>query len=131
MLGWLVPILLTKKINKMVRVTGYNIRERKDGTKFVTLELTGGLELVQSQTTGNFYATIRKCNIPSTFSEEIAKIMIGSELDGDIVRIQVDSYEYLNKRTGEIMTLTHSYAYKPKGAVELIGHTKVSNLESA
>ena len=68
---------------------------------------------------------------PSTFSEEIAKMMIGSELDGEIVRIQVDSYEYLNKRTGELMMLSHSYAYRPKGSLELIGNTKVSNLETA
>lgn len=114
----------------MVKVTGYVIRERKDdGTTFIALELTGGLELIQSQETGNFYATVRKCNIPSTFSEEVAKMMIGSELNGDVVRVTVDPYEFQNTRTGEIMTLTHSYAYRPAGALELIGHTQVSNLQ--
>jgi hypothetical protein len=115
----------------MVKVTGYNIRERKDGTTFVTLELTGGLELVQSETTGKFYATIRKCNIPSTFSEQIAKMMVGTEIEGEVVRIAVDPYEFVNPKTGELITLQHSYAYRPKGAVELIGHTKVNNLEMA
>lgn len=114
----------------MVKVTGYAIRERKDdGTKFIVLELTGGLELIQSQETGGFYATVRKCIIPSTFSEEVAKMMVGSELEGEIVRVTVDPYEFQNPRTGEIMTLTHSYAYRPAGAVELIGHTQISNLQ--
>ncbi|WP_276133511.1 hypothetical protein [Polluticoccus soli] len=109
----------------MVKITGYALRERKDGTPFVTLQLTGGVELVQSQATGNFYATVRKCNIPATFPEDVAKMMIGQQLDGEIVRVQVDPYEYLNQRTGEVMMLTHSYAYRPKGAIELIGHTPV------
>lgn len=115
----------------MVKVTGYNIRDRKDGTSFVTLELTGGLELVQSETTGKFYATIRKCNIPSTFSENIAKMMLGSEIEGEVIRVEVDPYDFVNPRTGEVVILQHSYAYRPKGAVELIGHTKVNNLEMA
>jgi hypothetical protein len=115
----------------MVKVTGFNIRERKDGTTFVTLELTGGLELVQSETTGKFYATIRKCNIPSTFSEQIAKMMVGTEIEGEVIRIAVDPYDFVNPKTGELITLQHSYAYRPKGAVELIGHTKVNNLEMA
>lgn len=116
----------------MVKVTGYAIREKKDdGTKFIALELTGGLELIQSQQTGNFYATVRKCNIPSTLTEDVAKMMIGSELNGDVVRVSVDAYDFINPRTGEIMSLTHSYAYRPAGAVELIGHTQVSNLEMA
>lgn len=115
----------------MVTVTGYNIRQKKDGTTFVSLEITGGLELIQSQTTGGFYATIRKCNIPSTLTEEVAKLMIGSQMEGDIVRTQVEPYQYVNPRTGELMTLTHSYAYRPKGSVELIGETHLNQMELA
>jgi hypothetical protein len=115
----------------MVRVTAYNTRQRKDGTSFISLELTGGLELVQSQTTGKFYATIRKCSIPSTFDEDIAKMMIGTQIDGEIVRVTVDPYEFVNPRTGEVMLLQHSYAYRPVGAVELIGHTQVRELAAA
>ena len=55
----------------MVKVTNYAVRERKDGTTFIALEITGGLEIQQSQTTGNFYATVKKCSIPSTFDENI------------------------------------------------------------
>ena len=113
----------------MVTVTNYAVRTKKDGTTFIVLELNGGLELVQSQTTGGFYATVRKCTIPSTFDEPVAKMMIGQQLDGDIVRVSVDPYDYTNKRTGEIMVLQHSYAYRPKGSVELLGETRVPDME--
>jgi hypothetical protein len=112
----------------MVKVTGYVIRKRKDGTNFVSLEISGGLELVQSQTTGKFYATLRKCTIPSTFDENIARMMVGSEMPGDVVRTQSDPYEYVNPRTGEVMLLHHTYAYRPVGSMELIGHSQVRDL---
>ena len=115
----------------MVKVTSYKEVAKKDGSSFISLELIGGLELVQSQSTGNYYACVRKCSIPSTFDKSIAKSMIGETVEGEIVRISVEPYEYLNKNTGELMMLQHSYAYRPKGAVELIGETQVQELEAA
>lgn len=112
----------------MVTVTAYKVHTRKDETKFITLELTGGLEMVQSATTGKFYATVRKCNIPSTFDETTASMLIGTQMDGNIVRVSSDPYEYVNKRTGEVLTLSHSYAYRPTGAIEAIGNTRVENI---
>ena len=113
----------------MVTVTNFMERQRKDGSSFVVLEITGGLELVQSSSTGSFYATVRKCTIPSTFSVEIAKGMIGTQISGDIVRVEVPSYEYINKRSGEVMTLQHGYSYQPEGSLSLIGQSRVTDLE--
>ena len=115
----------------MVTVTNYAIRQTNDDRIFVALELTGGVELVQSQSTGNFYATVRKCSIPSTFEENIAKMMIGQQIEGDIVRVEADPYDFVNKQTGEVMTLQHSFAYRPKGSIEVIGETKVQDLQMA
>jgi hypothetical protein len=115
----------------MVTVTGYAQRQRKDGTSFFVLELNGGLELVQSLTTGKFYATSKKCTMPSTFDETTAELMIGEKVDGEIVRINCEPYEYVNKRTGEVLKLSHSFAYRPKGAIELVGETKVEIPEFA
>jgi len=109
----------------MVTVTGYKEIAKKDGGTFISLELSGGLELVQSSSSGGFYATVRKVRIPSTFDETIAKMMIGQQIEGSIERVTVPPYEFVNKRTGEVMTLQHSYTYRPKGAVETIGQTQV------
>ena len=47
-LGALINIIISfKKIN-MVTVSNYALRVRKDGSTFVVLELTGGLEIIQS-----------------------------------------------------------------------------------
>ena len=115
----------------MVTITNYSERTRKDGTTFIALELSGGVELVQSGNSGRFYATIRKTSIPSTFDETIAKGLIGSQMPGSIVRVQVDPYQFVNQRTGEVLTLQHSFSYQPEGSTELIGQTQISKLEMA
>lgn len=115
----------------MVQVTNFHEVETKEGKTFISLELTGGLELIQSQTTGKFYATVRKCRIPSTFDANIAQLMVGAQLDGDIVRVETDPYEYVNKRTGEVLILQHSYAYKPIGSMDLVGHSLVQEIQMA
>ena len=115
----------------MVTVTNYSERNRKEGTTFIALEISGGVELVQSNNTGKFYATVRKTSIPSTFDETIAKGLIGSQMKGDVVRVQVDPYDFVDKRSGEIIKLQHSYSYQPEGSIELIGQTQVNNLQMA
>ena len=115
----------------MVTVTNYSTRVRKDGTTFIALEISGGVELVQSNNTGKFYATVRKTSIPSTFDETIAKGLIGSQMKGDVVRVQVDAYDFVNPKTGEIIKLQHSYAYSPEGSTELIGSSRVESLQMA
>ena len=115
----------------MVTVTNYLSRERKDGSKFIVLELTGGVELVQSQETGKFYATARRTTIPCTFDETIAKGLVGTQMNGDVVRVQVEAYDFIIPKTGEIIQLQHSYAYSPEGSTELIGSSRVESLQMA
>ena len=110
----------------MVKITGYREVEKQDGTTFISLELTGGLEMVQSSNTGRLYATVRRTRIPSTFDADTAKRLIGQELKGDIVRVSCDPYEYASPTTGEVMMLQHTYAYQPEGSMELIGKEPVN-----
>lgn len=114
----------------MVTVTGYKVRKNKDGQEFISLELCGSLELIQSQSTGNFYATVRRCNIPSTFNETVARMMVGTTMAGDVVRVACDPYDYTVKKTGEQITLGYTYAYRPQGAVETIGAGSVEIVEN-
>lgn len=92
---------------------------------FVLLEISGGLEFIQSAGTGRFYATTRKCRIPSTFNSEVAKMMIGSTVPGKVVRVECPTYEYIVPNSGEVVKLSHSYAYQPEGSMELVGQTEV------
>lgn len=97
----------------MVTVNAYHIRQNNEGKPFIALELLGDLEMVQGSKTGRFYATAKKCTVGSTFTEEVAKTLVGKQLPGRIDRVQSEPYEYTIKESGEVITLTHSYAYVP------------------
>jgi hypothetical protein len=56
--------------------------------------------------------------------------MIGQRIDGDIVKVIVPAYDYTNPRTGEVMTLQHSFSYIPKDSQERVGLTPVERVMS-
>lgn len=116
----------------MVTITNFHEVERKDGTTFISLELTGQAELLQSETTRKWYAKARRCRIPTTFDATIAKSLIGQQLPGEILKTICQPYEYVNPRTGEVMMLQHSYSYSQDSNPDnAVGHTIVSMLEVA
>ena len=98
----------------MVKIKKYHVRTNSEGNSFITLELEGGLEMVQSQETGKFYATVRHCSISTTFDEETAKSLIGSTMPGKVARVKSAQYDYTIKSTGEVIQLAHSYQYQPE-----------------
>lgn len=100
----------------MVTIINCHLRQNKDGKSFVALELQGDVEMVQSLGTGKFYATARRCSIPSTFTEEAATALIGKELPGSIVRTACEAYDYKVPETGEVIRLSHTYQYLPPEA---------------
>lgn len=98
----------------MVTVKDYHLRKNAEGQPYVSLELIGRVELVQSQNTGRFYATQRRCFIYSTFDEKTAIDLIGSDFPGSIVRVSCDPYEYVIPENGQKAVLTHRYMYVPE-----------------
>ena len=97
----------------MVTITGYTKRQNAEGKEFFTLNLMGGIELVKSSKTGNFYATAWKSSITSTFNEDVCKSLIGTKLPGTVQKTECESYEYAIPSTGEIVMLTHKYLFNP------------------
>lgn len=100
----------------MVSIIDYALRENKEGKSFVSLKLEGDPEFIQSMETGRFYLTAKRCSVSSTFNEETAKSLIGTRLPGSIVRVPCEQYDYTIPDTGEVISLTHSYAYQPPEA---------------
>ncbi len=100
----------------MVTVKQYAVRPTKDGREFIALILQGGLSLVQSKNTGNFYATVKQCSIPSTFDEATAKSFIGERIPGTVQKKECDAFQWVNKETGEVIELAHRWVYVPEGA---------------
>ncbi len=109
---------------KKVMVTAYHLRQRNDGGEFVSLTLIGALEVIVSERTGRMYATTRKVSMPSTLDVNVAAMMVGTQLDGDIVRVPCDPYEYKTKN-GDVLSLAYRYAYQPPGSKETVGYGEV------
>ena len=97
----------------MVTITNVHLRKGGNGN-FMSLELQGDVELIQSMTTGRHYATAKKCFISSTFSEEQAKTLVGSKLPGSVIKVESDPYDFTIPETGEVVQLAHSYTYAPE-----------------
>ena len=102
----------------MVRIIGYKERNKDDGSSFFVLELQGGIEMVKSKETGNFYATAKKAFIPSTFDEATCSALVGSEMDGKIVKEACEEFTYTIKETGEEVTLQHRWVYSSDEVVK-------------
>jgi hypothetical protein len=107
------PLLSNLKFFIMVTVENYAVRQNSNGESFVALILQGDLELVQSSSTGKFYATARRCSISSTFNESTAALLIGRQIPGTIQKESCEPYEYVIQETGEKITLQFRYVYSP------------------
>lgn len=104
----------------MVTVINFKERNKEDGTSFFVLEIQGGLEMVRSQSTGQFYATAKKAYLPSTFDAMTCQALVGTQMPGSIEKEECEPYEYTVQSTGEIITLSHRYCYVPEEAVKPI-----------
>ncbi|WP_313004218.1 hypothetical protein [Chryseobacterium gleum] len=101
----------------MVRIISYKARQREDGTTFCALEVQGGIEMVLSQKTNQYYATAKKTFISSTFDEETCKALIGTELQGNVQKEECEPYEYIIKETGESIIMQHRFVYLLESSV--------------
>lgn len=95
----------------MVTIINFKERLTEEGKNFFVLEAQGGIEMIQSKVTGNFYATAKKAFIPATFDEATCKALVGTQMQGEIIKEECDPYEYVNKETGEVIMLSHRYVY--------------------
>jgi len=97
----------------MVTITNYTKRKKEDGTTFCVLEINSGIELIQSKSTGQYYATAKKCYIPATFDEAVCRSLKGTMMQGCIKKVECEPYQYTIKETGEEILLYHRYEYSP------------------
>lgn len=107
----------------MVTVVDFKKRENSSGEEFFALVIQGGIEMIQSQESGRFYATARTTSIPSTFNEVTCTAMIGQQIGGTIRKVKTDPYEYSPPNSDEVLTLTHTYQYVPENEPDLVKDT--------
>ena len=104
----------------MVKVKNYHVRTNDSGEQYISLELEGDVAFVQSQNTGRFYATTKRCFMFAAMDEQTAKSLVGSNLPGSIERVSTKPYEYTIPDTGEVKTLNYTYQYQPEESTEMV-----------
>ncbi len=90
--------------------------ENAEGDTFVSLELQGGITMIQSKSSGKFYATSKRTRIASTFDLETAKHMIGEKIPGSIEKVSCPPYEYQVPNSDEVVTLDFTYQFVSEGS---------------
>jgi hypothetical protein len=113
----------------MVTIVDFVKRQNKLGENFNALILQSGIELVKSQETGRWYATAKKASITSTFDDAMCQSLIGQQIPGSVHRVECEPYEFTNKETGEVLTLTHRWVYLKEGETieeKVIADSKVA-----
>ena len=93
----------------MVRIVDYKAYQNEEGEDFFVLVVEGGISVVKSKESGRTYLTKPTAKVSCTFDEETCKDLIGTEIPGKIVKMEVEPYEYTNEETGELVILTHRY----------------------
>lgn len=96
----------------MVRIINYVKRQAEDGKEFFALEISGGIEMVKSKTTNQFYATSKRAFLPSTFDKQTSIALIGTEIAGYVVKQESEVNDYTVKENGEVIRLSHKYVYE-------------------
>ena len=111
----------------MVTIVDHAQRANSEGEDFFALIVESGLEAVKSQETGKTYFTKKKASVPSTFTENECKALIGEQLPGSVKRVECDPYEITDEETGEVIKLTHRWEYFQEGESpeEAVQHDKV------
>lgn len=102
----------------MVLIKDYKKFQDGNGKEFFMLEIEGELEMVKSNQTGKFYATTRSTKIPCTFDEKTCIQFLGKSMQGKIIKIPSEPYEYTVKSTGEVIMLDYKYEYNPDASIE-------------
>ena len=95
----------------MVQIVDYKTVQKEDGSTFNSLVLQGEVEAVKSQETGRIYLTARTTRVACTFDELTCENLKGTQMPGNVKKIEVEPYEYVHPNTGEILTLSHRYEY--------------------
>lgn len=96
----------------MVRIISHKKSTSNDGRDFISLKVQGGIEPVQSMQTGKMYLTAKTAYVPSTFDEQTAEALIGTDIPGKVVKVASEPYDYVVKDSGETLTLSHRYEYQ-------------------
>ena len=100
----------------MLTIVGFQKRTNAEDQEFHVLVLQGGIELIKSSESGDYYASAKRATITCTFDKRMCRQLIGSKLPGKIDKVSCDPYEFAIPGTEEVVTLSHTFKYNAEPA---------------
>ena len=98
----------------MVTIVNCKEVETAEGKVFTSLEIQGDVRFVQSKVTDNYYLAADRTRISSALPLNFCRTLIGQKLPGTVEKVECEPYEYVNKETGDAITLHHTFVYSPE-----------------
>ena len=100
-------------LNLIEMVTVIEVKERvnRNGEPFHALIVSGGIDIVQSKSTGKSYLTERQARLPTTLDRKKCQSLIGKELPGTISKVPCMPFDYTVPESGEIIRINHRWEY--------------------
>ena len=95
----------------MVIVKEIKKAENSQGEEFYGLIVQSGAVSVKSKKTGRVYFTAKTAFVATTFDEQTASSLVGTEFEGTVRKVETLPYEYTIEATGEIIELSHRWEY--------------------
>lgn len=95
----------------MVTVKDVKIVENSEGDEFYGLIVQSGAIAVKSKESGRVYFTAKTAFVSTTFDEDTARSLIGTQFEGTIKKVETKPYAYTIEDTGEIIELSHRWEY--------------------
>ena len=70
-----------------------------------------GTPTVYTNEDGKTSIVALKASAPSNLPKSMLMDLVGKQLPGTVIRVETDPYTWVNPRTGEELTLSHTYKY--------------------
>ena len=100
----------------MLTVTGIRRNRDDEGNEWISLILESDLTMVKSKS-GTYYASRKKTSVYSTLDEDSARKLIGTKVEGEIVKESCPPYTY-ELDDGTEIEMTYKWVFKEKAIAE-------------
>lgn len=104
----------------MVKIIGSETKVNpKTKEQYNVIVLMGNVEVLKSKATGKPYLTSKRVIMPTTLTSEQAADLVGTNLPGDIEKVDCPEYEIKMPNSKKVVKITHTFQYSPSVASEV------------
>lgn len=104
----------------MVKIIDAQTRvNAKTKEEYSVIVLMGESQILNSKANGKPYLTAKKVTIPTTLDQAQIKDLIGTNLPGEILKVDCPEYEIKMPNSNKKVKITHTFQYSPSVSGEV------------